>query len=290
MNEQRKQVPVAAKFLLSCVFCWAGMLVLAPACPAMQVEVDPFIAYVEFHPLGQVDWRSATVSVTGTGEGEPGLAPGPKLRAFAYRAALVNARRNALEVLRDLLLDAESTGRDVLDKDPATTARLEGYLRTVDPGSCAFNDDGSAEVLLEVDIRGRAARFLFPGDPAPVSDAPGSGVSEENHHPRVRVIIDARGLGVRPALRPGVFDQGGKPVFDSKTAKTGRVYFSYVRLTAGEAVTTGFADDSLVVKAERVSGQNPCDMTISDRQAEKLRSALSEHEADGPVLVTIIIY
>ena len=91
------------------------------------------------------------------------------------------------------------------------------------------------------------------------------------------LIIDARGLGLRPALAPKVADQNGMEVYG--TGSVSRDYATQIgvvgyekdlnRARGNERVT----NNPLVVKATEVTGNHKTDVVISNQDANTIRAA-----------------
>jgi hypothetical protein len=109
---------------------------------------------------------------------------------------------------------------------------------------------------------------------APVVRAPqGSGYSG--------LLIDARGLGLKPAMSPRVFDQAGNETYGSSFV--GREYavqqgmVGYAKDMEKAAQNERVAGNPLVVKAVSVTGPAQTDIVISNEAAELVRQAAREN-------------
>jgi len=90
------------------------------------------------------------------------------------------------------------------------------------------------------------------------------------------LIVDARGLGARPALAPRILNEKGEEVYGSSyvsrewAIKWGMAGYEkdVDAATANDRVT----DQPLIAKGLRAEGPNRADIVISDQDAEKLHS------------------
>ena len=91
------------------------------------------------------------------------------------------------------------------------------------------------------------------------------------------LVVDARGLGVRPAMSPKIHSEDGKEIYGSATVnrqyavQQGMVGYSK-DLTAAQ-MNSRVTKQPLTVKATGVSGSANCDIVISDSDANRLSSA-----------------
>jgi hypothetical protein len=93
------------------------------------------------------------------------------------------------------------------------------------------------------------------------------------------LIIDAKGLGLRPAMSPKIVDEAGQEVYGSKyVSRDWAVQIGMVgydkdvnRARSNDRVTA----NPLVVKALRVAGENKADIVVANATATMIRNAAS---------------
>jgi hypothetical protein len=142
--------------------------------------------------------------------------------------------------------------------------------------------DGTVEVVMEISMYGAFSDTLLPPSlgmpPAAATDAPPSsdtGTAAGGNY--TGLVVDARGLGVRPAMAPKVLDENGQEVYGS--AFVSREYAvqqgmtGYAKDLDGAKANERVTDNPLVVKALRVEGPGKCDLVISLMDAAMLRGA-----------------
>ncbi|MDZ7262851.1 MAG: hypothetical protein ONB05_12200, partial [candidate division KSB1 bacterium] len=91
------------------------------------------------------------------------------------------------------------------------------------------------------------------------------------------LIINAKGLGLRPAMAPKVLDESGNEIYGSRyvdrewAVKIGMVGYDkdVNRARTNERVT----NNPLIVNAIKVSGPNKADVVISSADAANIHSA-----------------
>jgi hypothetical protein len=143
--------------------------------------------------------------------------------------------------------------------------------------------DGSVEVTVGMKLTGALAEALLPKTPpasipgtAPTPDGmPAAGVAQGQLY--TGLIVDARGLGVRPAMAPKILNEEGKEVYGSAyinrdwAVREGMV--GYLKDPAAAQANPRVTDKPLLVKALKVSGDGRVDTVISNADAAALQSA-----------------
>jgi hypothetical protein len=128
-------------------------------------------------------------------------------------------------------------------------------------------------------ISGALADALLPKSttPPPGITPPPAGAAVTLGQLYSGLIVDARGLGVRPAMAPKIVNEDGKEVYGSAwinrdwAVREGMV--GYMKDPAAAQANDRVKDKPLVVKAIKVSGDARVDMMISNADAASLQSA-----------------
>ncbi len=225
---------------------------------------------------GVVDWTNQVIREIGIGAPNPNM-PIPAQRAGAIEAAKRVALRNLLERVQGMNITSEVTIEQYMVTNDVIRTKIEGTIKNFRVVDTRYKSDGSVEVEVEVPLSGIFQTvlpgYLPEGVTPPVQPPPG----QPSNVIYTGLIIDARGLGLRPALAPKVVDENGQEVYG-----TGRVSRDYAlqigvvgyekdlnRARANERVT----NNPLVVKATGVTGTHKTDVVISNRDSEMIRSA-----------------
>jgi hypothetical protein len=91
------------------------------------------------------------------------------------------------------------------------------------------------------------------------------------------LIVDARGLGLRPAMAPKILNEEGREIYGSAyinrdwAVREGMV--GYLKDPAAAQTNPRVTDKPLMVKAIKVSGDGRVDAVISNADAAALQSA-----------------
>ncbi len=219
---------------------------------------------------GEINWTSQVVRATGIAV--PGGVGG---RAGMIRVAEMDALRQILETVKGMQLSAETTVENYMLTSDVIRSRVEGivrdYRRVGDP---VYMSDGSIEITVEMDLRG-AGRFydaiLSPqmGGAQPMVTGP---VGTAGVY--TGLVIDARGMGIRPAIAPRILSDSGDEIYGSRVVdrqwaiQQGMV--GYARDMDSARTDERVLNSPMVLTAIRVTGANRTDVVISDDNARML--------------------
>ncbi len=226
---------------------WVVLVAVGQTLPASAKEEDGK-AVVEKLKHGEIDWTNKTVMATGTGAPDRKLPNVAAIRLNAEREAKLSAQRNVLETLKGIRIAGNTEGRAALAKRPIRT-QVEGIVRGCKVVDTRYYSDGGVDVVLRCPLDGGLAASL-----APVRDhevAKETGTSDHTG-----LVLDASGLGVKPALHPEVVDANGQTIYAATmiapNALRDHGAATYVKsLTAAKAIKR-LGDKPLVVKALRL--------------------------------------
>ncbi|MBA2132751.1 LPP20 family lipoprotein [Capillibacterium thermochitinicola] len=183
--------------------------------------------------LGRIDWGNGLIYVVGYGAPPKGVS-GPQARLMARGAAKADAYRNAAEVLNGVRVNSETYVRNYVMQSDEIRVVVEGFVQ----GARIINVnqllDGTIELTIELPLGGQAgltsllnrpeiAERISPSSPA-FYEYPATGVSA----PYTGVIIDARNLGIKPALYPQVFDYEGNLLYAATMVNMARPGFTTI--------------------------------------------------------------
>ncbi len=105
-------------------------------------------------PKGSINWSKGTVTAKGSGVAPSGAVNPSQARLLAERAAISDARRNLLETVGEVRVDASSTVSSMMTKNDVITSRISGIVKGSAVTGKRFLDDGTVEVTVEMPITG----------------------------------------------------------------------------------------------------------------------------------------
>ena len=292
---------------------------------------------------GWIDWSKGILMAKGSGAPPREARNIAQARLMTERAALTDARRNLLEVLKGVRVDSSTLVENFMVKDDQIRLQAEGFIQ----GSVEvrrfrkYLSDGAIEVTVAVDLAGDFLSLMLqsavearkgaekpsspavmgpPGkplegkpalspSPPPAAPPPAAAVPEKKPEPPPQpavavpekvpepppapvkvpekplprpadlppftgVVLDARGLGMKPALMIRVLDEGGMELYrgqyvpQEKAAQNGLALFSR-DLTAAQT-NPRVGKNPLTLKGSKVNPANPSDIILAEENARKM--------------------
>src|SRR5512143_1315785 len=224
---------------------------------------------------GKVDWTTGVITSVGIGAPPAQPANAAQARAMAERAAQVVAYRNLLEAVKGVRVDSTTTVENFIITSDVIKTQVNGIIQGATVMDKKYMSDGSVEVTVGMKLTGALAEALLPKTPpAGLTGTLAPGTSGQLY---TGLIVDARGLGVRPAMAPKILNEDGKEVYGSAwinrdyAVREGMV--GYMKDPATAQTNPRVADKPLMVKALKVSGDGRVDTVISNADSAMLQSA-----------------
>jgi len=203
--------------------------------------------------------------------------------AAGYRAAKMDAMRNALEEAQGVYIDSETTVRDSVMASDVIKTRINGMIKGAKVVQ-RYKDADGYHVVIEFPVHGAQslAAAVMPATattPAPLPAAT-TFVPEipASTGPYTGLIVDCTGLGLETAMAPGVFTADNQLVYGKANFSYDQVvnkgYVGYARSINSGVSRAG--SNPLIVRALSVQGfVNP---VVSSTDAARI---LSENQITG---------
>lgn len=109
---------------------------------------------VDDFPKGSINWSNGIVTAKGSGVPPANAANPAQARLMAERAAISDARRNLLEIVGEVRVDAASTVGTLMTKKDVIMTRVGGIVKGSTVTQRRYLDDGSVEVTVEMPLTG----------------------------------------------------------------------------------------------------------------------------------------
>ena len=256
---------------------------------------------------GAMNYSNGWITATGIGgishqAYNPGMA-----RGMAVRAAKVDAMRNLLETVMALQITSKTVVRGAAVENDVINSKVVAMVKGArirdingdgvgNTNDFRYLSDTSIEIEMEIHMSGIFEAVLptagyaeTPAGGAPPSaatSAPASGST-------TGLIIDARGIGTRPAMSPKIVDQNGGVVYGPS---------SFTRDYAIKFGVAGYSKDietaksdprvvgnPLIVRGIGVQGSNGTDIVVANGDAATIRQAESSGKVLSSCKVMIIL-
>lgn len=160
---------------------------------------------------GLVNWSTGWVKATGLGAPPPNMGPG-QARAMAQRAAYTVAMRNLLEVVKGVRVDSQSLVENFIVTNDVIKTQVSGFIRGAQVDKTDSQPDGGVEVTVKVPLYGvdsLITPFLDEKGVRPRELPP----ERPDQEGATGLVVDARGLGVKPACLPTILDEEGTVLY-----------------------------------------------------------------------------
>ena len=252
--------------------------------PSRHNTIEPYVTD-EVGLAGSIDWSEGTVSAVGIGAPPPDIAVEAQAQYLAKRAAITIALGNLLEKINGIHVRKHTTVKgNIIDKVELTT-KVEGVIKGAFVAKEKPLPGGLYQVTVETNLDGELSPALIPSrsDKNEAISIPPK--RETLSVPPIKefeatneftgLIVDTRGLDVRPALLPRIFLEDGREVYPLQIARETAVQEGVVGYTKN--IETAKSDERvrpnpLVIKALKVVGERKTDLVISDSDAQILFS------------------
>jgi len=240
-----------------------------------------------------VDWTKRIVCAKGVGAVNPKVSQSAA-RPGAVRAAQMSALRNALEQVKGIPITSSTTVAGSMTQSDEIRSKVEGYIKTFKLGREHYMDDLTVEVYAEIPLDAISDAVLpstiqatpsvtswgapkeIGGPSGSSSSAPDAGLSQGTAY--TGLIIDARGLGVLPALAPRILDDQGKEIYGAANVsrewavKYGMAGYAKAPEQA-RAMKDRIGDKPGLLKAIKAEGAAKTDVVLSATDAASLRAS-----------------
>ena len=273
--------------------------------PAMALS---FQGYVQ--PVGEggtITWGNGEVSVVRSLEVPEG-DENAKLTPLSVRRAASSARKQMLDMILAVRIDAKRTVSAFLSDDDDLAARVRGVVQNSPMERPALFEDGG-EVRVSEQFRGKLAELILPttiqfqsGIPPKLSTSMEQSLSYNGEDPEqvggdnssyTGVIIDARGLQVTPALTPVIYGQDGVGAYGaflvSRANAINKGVIAYANTADPAALRERVGNKPLTIKALNAFGSWRTDLIITSPMAGLVRAIMRSPEAVQNCRVVIVL-
>lgn len=266
------------------------------------------------------DWSSGTITVEGTGIAPTTAVSGIQARMLARRAAVVDAYRQMAEIIKGVNVDSDTTVENMMVTSDVTKTHVSALIRGAKIVSEKALDDGGYMVTMEIPMYGATnslasavltpstVKESFPEPQASVTPSQPTGLSgtmlpntttgklgsSAAAAPSGKavggftgLIVDCRGLGLKPVMSPVIRNDNGQPIYGYKNLDSQTVIANGMASYVSDiSRATRAGSNPLVVKAVSVTNHSG-DPVISVADANRV---LIENGATGFLDRTNVVF
>jgi hypothetical protein len=266
--------------------------------------------------LGGIDWENRVIYAVGDGVMPPDAVSPAQARVRAKRAAIDDAYGRMIETAHKVRVDAESTTRDFINENRVVHTKVTEMVRHAEVEEIKQFDDGSFQVKMKMPMDGaeglsasllptqinkvRKVRVISHTKKGTISPASASSSTEAVQEATVQkalnytgLIINAKGLGAKPAMYPRILDESGNSVYDVASANPNATIeeglTGYRKSIDAAKQVARVGNNPLIIKATKISGKYNADIIVADSDAHKIFQADSKGGILGEAKVVVVI-
>jgi len=259
-----------------------------------------FSQIVETTRNGKVDWEKRVILATGFGAPNKSFDPS-RWRISAIRAAELDAMAKLLAITEGITINSTTTVKDFTIAQQEITGRVQGVLRNFKTVATRSQPDGTVEVDVVIPIDGDLSNVIIPvelGKKPPLEPQQAQKVQEsqtvqEPGQLYTGMIVNAKGLGVRPAMLPKIVNEEGKEVYGtgyvSRDYAVAQGIVGYSKDLEKASADTRVTATPLVVKGIASLGPTKTDVVISNEDASKIHALGSNLQLMQQCRVIILV-
>jgi len=140
---------------------------------------------------GFIDWLNQKVYANGVGIAPKDKQNQTQAKTLAYRAAVVVAQRNLLEVIKGVHINSETILEERIVTDDIIVSKIEGIVKFSQVESSQLLENNAVSVTLSMPLTGRMGEVLIraiegTGKPSPITPAP-QNMNDRLHRLETRV-------------------------------------------------------------------------------------------------------
>lgn len=259
----------------------------------MVGRADPGSDFIEILPTGHINWSKNILTAKGVCPTAADAALAPRRQGIASETAYRTATHNLLQTVKDLRMDANHLVADIIHGNAQFSDRLVQMVDTAQVVQEKQSPDGAWEITVQIPLLGGFLQMMLPDgikqvEPIKAVNGSRTGANLIPQSPLLEAIpkdegiytglvVDARGIGAKPAIVPVIVDESGKevygPAFISREYAVQFGVCQYMRADQAVATNPRVAPKALTAKGLRMLGGRNCDIVISNSDAAKVRDA-----------------
>ena len=248
---------------------------------------------IELKENGSINWSRGFVQAKGIGIPPTKLSGDSNARTEALTDAKLNAFHVILKIIKELRINGTTVVGDYAIQEPAIMSKIENMVNNAKVVKKEYLTDGTVKIEMEVNLRGGFAQLILPKEIKPLDSIKLVTMNKSSTPVFTGLVVDAKGLGVKPVMVPKIIDENNQEVYGS--AFVSREYAvqqgmsGYSRDLKESLKDKRVSDYPLVVKGLKTSGPGHSEIVISNADASKLRGISESHYFMKKCRVIIVV-
>ncbi len=205
-------------YLTICTLLIAGLPLIVSANPAPTDVNVPVTAVEPVGANGSIDWDKGTVEAVGFGIPSSLSRSPAQAKLMARRVAITEARRNLLEAIRGVKIDAETTVQNLEIANDTAKIKISGMVNSAKIINEQQLADGTYQVTMGIKLFGQGGlsevitNTTKPATLVPLPE-PSSDYKAIDLPAYTGLIIDAAGLPLSRVMSPVIYDDTGRLIY-----------------------------------------------------------------------------
>ena len=232
---------------------------------------------IEQKEYGSINWSRGVIRAKGIGVPPKAVSGGINARSEALANAQLDAIHKIFELAKEVRIDGDTVVGNTALLDHAILLKIENMAKNAKVVRKEYLTDGTVKIGMEMNLLGGFAQLVLPQDIKPLDSITHVNMKNTSRQSFTGLVVDARGLDIKPALVPKIIDENDQEVYGS--AFVSREYAvqqgmsGYGKNLEKTIHNRRVADHPLVVKGLKTAGSNHSEIVISNTDAAKLRSS-----------------
>lgn len=231
---------------------------------------------VEQKEKGCINWTRGVIQAKGIGIPFKEVSGNANFQKEALIDAELDASRKIFEIAKEIRIDGTTVVGTAALGDTEILSKILNMAKNAKVVKKEYLTDGTVKIGMEMSLRGGFAQLVLPKNITPLDSITPVTMNKTSRKTYTGLVVDARGLDVRPVMVPKIIDENHQEVYGS--AFVSREYAvqhgmsGYGKNIENTIHNRRVADHPLVVKGLRAVGSGHCQIVISNADASKLRS------------------
>lgn len=236
--------------------------------------------YVVPSETGMIDWSNGIIEVVG-GASPPERPDDTALaRAVARKEAVNTARKNLFELVGGVRIDSRTIIKDLIIQNRIILKRVREFVHKSQVVDISYLSNGAVQATVSMKLMGSFAELILPESIKTIRPILQPG--HLNHEKRIDytgLILDCRGSKIEPAIMPRILDEDGSeiygPAYASREYAVQQGLSAYMKDLKAAWSYPRVAGNPIVIKGIGSAKSAPCDIVISNADAQHIRRAAS---------------
>jgi hypothetical protein len=171
-------------------------------------------AYVQYSGGGEIDWSNGVVEAIGFAYPPANPINPAQARALTKSEAKVQARHNLLDIVREINADSKTLVKNSMDQISFPFADVYSLNKQAEVVEIAYLDNGSVKAIVSMSLKGPFARRFLPKNFVSIATiSQPKEISSKKEDSYTGLVVDCRGLPLKPAIVPIIVDEDGHEVY-----------------------------------------------------------------------------